>query len=127
MDSYFLAETLKYLYLLFSPNHWMRKQPHVFNTEGHPLPVLALMQNGSGANVHTFLYPNQKPAPGGEEAEANRGACARPDFRRRIAAYGFDLLAGEILLQAQIGDKATGGVIKIGSQLSHSASTDQTL
>jgi hypothetical protein len=24
MDSYFLAETLKYLYLLFDENHWVR-------------------------------------------------------------------------------------------------------
>jgi hypothetical protein len=41
LGSWFLAETLKYLYLLFDDvnsitfNHW------VFNTEAHPLPVFS--------------------------------------------------------------------------------------
>ncbi|XP_029187089.2 mannosyl-oligosaccharide 1,2-alpha-mannosidase IA-like [Acropora millepora] len=43
-QSFFLAETLKYLYLTFSEdtllplNHW------VFNTEAHPLPVISKME-----------------------------------------------------------------------------------
>lgn len=41
METFFLAETLKYFYLLFSDN---RKEidlsKFVFNTEAHPLPVL---------------------------------------------------------------------------------------
>lgn len=43
-QSFFLAETLKYLYLTFSDdtllplNHW------VFNTEAHPLPVISKME-----------------------------------------------------------------------------------
>jgi mannosidase alpha-like ER degradation enhancer 2 len=36
MESYFLAETLKYLYLLFAPPSTLRPQV-VFNTEAHPL------------------------------------------------------------------------------------------
>ena len=39
MPSYFLAETLKYLYLLFSDDNALRFV--VFNTEGHPLRVNA--------------------------------------------------------------------------------------
>jgi len=41
--SYFLAETLKYYYLLFysSPNPWPLDK-YVFNTEAHPLPVYQL-------------------------------------------------------------------------------------
>jgi len=39
MDSYFLSETLKYLYLLFSPGHWVTNGSFVFTTEGHPLPI----------------------------------------------------------------------------------------
>ena len=41
MDSYFLSETLKYLYLLFSPGHWAINGSFVFTTEGHPLPIVA--------------------------------------------------------------------------------------
>jgi Glycosyl hydrolase family 47 len=37
MPSYFLAETLKYLYLVFAPDDALDFDHVVFNTEGHPL------------------------------------------------------------------------------------------
>lgn len=37
MESYFLAETLKYLYLLFAPPETLDFSQYVFNTEAHPL------------------------------------------------------------------------------------------
>jgi mannosidase alpha-like ER degradation enhancer 2 len=37
MPSYFLTETLKYLYLLFAPDSTLDLQKVVFNTEAHPL------------------------------------------------------------------------------------------
>jgi len=37
MPSYFLAETLKYLYLLFSPEKTLDFDAVIFNTEAHPL------------------------------------------------------------------------------------------
>lgn len=37
MESYFLAETLKYLYLLFAPKETLDLNKVVFNTEGHPI------------------------------------------------------------------------------------------
>ncbi|KAL4066005.1 glycoside hydrolase family 47 protein [Scleroderma citrinum] len=39
MPSYFLAETLKYLYLLFLDEEVISLDKWVFNTEAHPLPV----------------------------------------------------------------------------------------
>ena len=39
LDSYFLAETLKYFYLLFSEEDIIPLDQWVFNTEAHPLPV----------------------------------------------------------------------------------------
>lgn len=41
MESFFLGETAKYLYLLFTPDHPLNKldAPVVFTTEGHPLVV----------------------------------------------------------------------------------------
>ncbi|KAI7820569.1 glycoside hydrolase [Gamsiella multidivaricata] len=39
METFFLAETLKYLYLLFGPNDVFPLDKYVFNTEAHPLPV----------------------------------------------------------------------------------------
>ena len=44
--SFFLAETCKYLYLLFDDS-FMDGRNLVFSTEGHPLPVLA-WQNQAG-------------------------------------------------------------------------------
>jgi len=44
MESFFLSETLKYLFLLFedpdAPN--VSLKDYVFNTEGHPLPIWTL-------------------------------------------------------------------------------------
>jgi hypothetical protein len=37
MESFFLAETLKYLYLLFAPANTVDLTQVVFNTEAHPL------------------------------------------------------------------------------------------
>ncbi|MBN3283984.1 MA1A1 mannosidase, partial [Polyodon spathula] len=39
-QSFFLAETLKYLYLLFSEDDHLPFEHWVFNTEAHPLPVI---------------------------------------------------------------------------------------
>ncbi|GLA33948.1 mannosyl-oligosaccharide alpha-1,2-mannosidase [Aspergillus niger] len=40
MESFWLAETLKYLYLLFSPNDFLPLTDVVFNTEAHVFPRL---------------------------------------------------------------------------------------
>jgi len=39
MPSWFLAETLKYFYLLFDDTDPISLNNWVFNTEAHPLPV----------------------------------------------------------------------------------------
>ena len=39
MESFFLGETLKYLYLLFADQHEIDLDEWVFNTEAHPLPI----------------------------------------------------------------------------------------
>lgn len=41
MQSFFLAETLKYLYLLFSPPSVIPLDEWVFNTEAHPLRIVS--------------------------------------------------------------------------------------
>lgn len=40
-ESFFFAETLKYLYLLFADDSLLPLDQWVFNTEAHPVPVLA--------------------------------------------------------------------------------------
>ncbi|XP_014508082.2 mannosyl-oligosaccharide 1,2-alpha-mannosidase MNS1 isoform X2 [Vigna radiata var. radiata] len=45
MQSYFLSETLKYLYLLFSPSSVISLDEWVFNTEAHPLRIVTRIAN----------------------------------------------------------------------------------
>ena len=40
MQSFFLAETLKYLYVLFYPSSVIPLDEWVFNTEAHPLRIV---------------------------------------------------------------------------------------
>lgn len=41
MESFFLAETIKYLYLVQDPDNAMRLNEYVFNTEAHPTKIFA--------------------------------------------------------------------------------------
>lgn len=50
-QSWFFAETLKYFYLLFSPDSALSLQDWVLNTEAHPLRVQSGRQRGSRAAV----------------------------------------------------------------------------
>lgn len=49
MESFWLAETLKYIYLLFSPDDVLPLDKVVFNTEAHPLPTFNLKSLGFNA------------------------------------------------------------------------------
>ncbi len=40
MESFFFAETLKYLYLLYAPPNTVDWHTTIFNTEGHPLKIM---------------------------------------------------------------------------------------
>jgi mannosyl-oligosaccharide alpha-1,2-mannosidase len=39
MESFFMSETLKYLYLLFTDSDVLPLNEYVFSTEAHPLPI----------------------------------------------------------------------------------------
>lgn len=45
METFFLGETLKYLYLLFSDSSIIPLTEFVFNTEAHPLPIMTTNKN----------------------------------------------------------------------------------
>lgn len=56
MDSYFLAETFKYLYLLFSKKEdlILNVDDYVFTTEAHLLPLFLSLPS----SVHNFTEVN---------------------------------------------------------------------
>ena len=51
MESFFLAETLKYAFLLFDPEHFLHKSDYLYTTEGHLLrPVLTAVDTAIDTN-----------------------------------------------------------------------------
>lgn len=85
MPSYFLAETLKYLYLLFKEDDCgISLDEIVFNTEAHPLPIFQWTpqemeryrlrerpRKGSGPSLKEMIRAERKPKPA---AKPDRGA-----------------------------------------------------
>ncbi|KAJ3509850.1 hypothetical protein NMY22_g16160 [Coprinellus aureogranulatus] len=70
MPSYFLAETLKYLYLLFIEEDLISFDDWVFNTEAHPLPIFKWTQwekelFGVHTNETMAPSPLDRTSPGG--------------------------------------------------------------
>eukprot|EP01122_Echinamoeba_exundans_P005148 TRINITY_DN1531_c0_g1_i3.p1 TRINITY_DN1531_c0_g1~~TRINITY_DN1531_c0_g1_i3.p1 ORF type:complete len:653 (-),score=119.87 TRINITY_DN1531_c0_g1_i3:66-2024(-) len=59
MESFFLAETLKYLYLLFDDDNFINTGQYVFNTEGHPIPI---KYKFSYPNLNNEIYRREKEA-----------------------------------------------------------------
>lgn len=57
METFFLGETLKYLYLLFSDADVLPLDKYVFNTEAHPLPVW----EGSLETGNRHTVPKHEP------------------------------------------------------------------
>ena len=62
MESFFVAETLKYLYLIFAPPGTVDLKRQVFNTEGHPLPIWKGRHTGTESNPMDF--ENRRPGYG---------------------------------------------------------------
>ncbi|KAL7620345.1 hypothetical protein AAE478_009339 [Parahypoxylon ruwenzoriense] len=91
MESFFLGETAKYLYLLFDPDHPLNKldASYVFTTEGHPLII------PRGKSQHRVRKPspesavqpyynahftNTCPRPPALPPLSGSATAARPDF-----------------------------------------------
>ncbi|XP_024023578.1 mannosyl-oligosaccharide 1,2-alpha-mannosidase MNS1 isoform X1 [Morus notabilis] len=60
MQSFFLAETLKYLYLLFSPPSLISLDEWVFNTEAHPIRIVPRHDGVDFENTGEKQKPNLK-------------------------------------------------------------------
>ncbi|KAK7843597.1 mannosyl-oligosaccharide 1 [Quercus suber] len=70
MQSFFLAETLKYLYFLFSPPSVISLDEWVFNTEAHPLKIVArndagIVGKSDGNNILMTRFRGRKEGRSG--------------------------------------------------------------
>ncbi|KAL8712364.1 MAG: hypothetical protein Q9225_006959, partial [Loekoesia sp. 1 TL-2023] len=90
MESFFLSETVKYLVLLFDPDHPLNKldTAYVFNTEGHPLilPHVKNQQEGAkkilkNATIPTTseIIPQTCPSPPAKNLFSASAVAARGD------------------------------------------------
>ena len=66
MPSFFLAETLKYLFLVFDDDNFIHQSEHVFTTEGHPVSV---------AQVRAYRGPTLPPV-----SESHKKALSQAFF-----------------------------------------------
>jgi len=74
MESFFLAETLKYFFLLFAdPNEEdvLPLDEFVFNTEAHPLPISGSLADQRGPG-YTAREPSQRQIRAGEPIKTHR-------------------------------------------------------
>lgn len=137
MESFFLGETTKYMYLLFDPDHALNKldASFVFSTEGHPLiiprkkkarrenqqrPTSASSPKSSKeSKVAVSSYydensTNSCPAPPALKSLAGSATAARPDLfsvSRFTDLYNAPNLRGP-LEAVEVNDKKRGRVTK---------------
>ncbi|CAO4374308.1 unnamed protein product [Caenorhabditis nigoni] len=74
MESFFLSETLKYLYLLFDDNHPINKKEQervLFSTEGHLFPISSLFNSPS--SPPSILDPPLSTLPRGNASYCETG------------------------------------------------------
>ena len=79
MESFFLSETLKYLYLLFDEGNFIHSGNYVFTTEGHPFKVTALTRKAVdfGGRPEQERPARSKEAAGDMTSKADE-ATAQP-------------------------------------------------
>ncbi|CAJ0946867.1 unnamed protein product, partial [Ranitomeya imitator] len=87
-QSFFLAETLKYLYLLFSSDDLLPLDNWVFNTEAHPLPVIRTANSTLPGN-HRLWRRGSRSAPRWRGLERllktkEGSSCIFPSFKHAI-------------------------------------------
>ncbi|OAQ79346.1 ER glycosyl hydrolase (Edem) [Purpureocillium lilacinum] len=128
MESFFLGETTKYMYLLFDPSHPLNNldAAYVFTTEGHPL-IIPKKKNsrpqkaprGNRKDVSTYSYydeafTNSCPAPAKPDSLSGSITAARPhlfDASRFTDLHNTPNLHGPLEM-VQIEDKKKGRIIQ---------------
>jgi hypothetical protein len=76
-DSFFMAETLKYLYLLFSDDDVISLDKFVFNTEAHPL-MRRPWSSASAASID-FVDPIEPPMQNVTDSSQEQVSLAAKD------------------------------------------------
>jgi len=135
MESFFLSETLKYLYLLFSPDTVLPLDRWVFNTEAHPFPIQMdeIMWETEEERLRRRMTPMENPAHdiADDRAAANLPQQSGQDSIPPSAVLtqpelDEGRLAAEATLRAMNEKKRTHAAHRVESESDASASTQST-
>ncbi|KAI1309122.1 mannosyl-oligosaccharide alpha-1,2-mannosidase [Mortierella claussenii] len=97
METFFLAETLKYFYLLFGPDDVFPLDKYVFNTEAHPFPIFEPPK-------HLLERPPpQLPAEEKDDAFAKAAAAAEAKAAGLMDGSGKHLQPSGMVNEAEAG------------------------
>lgn len=80
METFFLGETLKYLYLLFGDTDVLPLEHYVFNTEAHPLPIRLYNEATTDEETHEKVdqvEKNEKPVDSAVKQVEGRGISVK--------------------------------------------------
>ncbi|KAK7914634.1 glycoside hydrolase family 47 protein [Apiospora marii] len=131
MESFFLGETAKYLYLLFDSDHPLNKldAPYVFTTEGHPLIIprkagkLKASKKAVEKGVMPYYdekYTNSCPVPP-KLPLSGSATAARPDFYHAASLIrlhhipNIHAIPDQELLAAALDEKSAASALKLRS------------
>uniref|UniRef100_A0A4W3INM0 alpha-1,2-Mannosidase n=1 Tax=Callorhinchus milii TaxID=7868 RepID=A0A4W3INM0_CALMI len=83
MESFFLSETCKYLYLLFDEDNPLHRSgsKYIFTTEGHILPVIKLFREKPWQDV----FPKEEDTFANSEVDYSYSSNSNNYFERRFA------------------------------------------
>ena len=96
MESFFLGETTKYLFLLFTPEHPLNKMdaPFVFSTEGHPLII------SKSARQHSEVYEEPN---GDQEAAEHDDSLTCPSHPAKVPfSLSYTAARGDVFHAAKL-------------------------
>lgn len=85
-DSFFLSETLKYMYIMFDDDHWLRKGGFVFSTEAHPF--LIPTDSVPGAERPDGIHSRSRRPADGREARERVSRIHKPGVLRAGGSDG---------------------------------------
>lgn len=113
MESFFLGETAKYLFLLFDPSHPLNHldAPFVFTTEGHPL-VIPRASGGqtvlkSKPSFQTYAPPSTCPVKPAPVPFTISSTAARGDAYHAASLARLHLMPTRDNLKSMLGEYAT--------------------
>ena len=112
MESFFLGETAKYLFLLFDPGHPLNHldEPFVFTTEGHP--IIIPRDVGSSSSTHQYRHVERSwdsptcPTPRPHVPLSVSSTAARTDIFHAAALARLHLMPTRDTVESVLGEYA---------------------